>query len=142
VRRWLPEGDGVVVVTGSSFGALGHVTSVRLDLERHGVDVRVPGGADPHGRPRTYTGQPVRAHLVVGVDGDVARDLTRPELELVAYSGELSPRELRALGERRAELEARFRAGELAVDEYSRQAARLNPQEVAVAVFALPVSAP
>jgi hypothetical protein len=142
VRRWLPEGDGVVMVTGTSFGSLGHVASVRLDLERHGVDVRVPDGAEAHGRPRTYTGQPVRAQLLVGIDGDVARALTRPELELVAHSGELSPRELRALGERRAELEARLRSGELAVDEYSRQAARLNPQQVAVAVFALRVPGP
>lgn len=136
VRDWLPERDGDVLVVGTSFGALIHGASIRLDLERHGISAKVPDGDDLHGRERTYHGGPLRARLIVAVDEDVVRDLANPDLELVAYSGRMSRAELVDVVERRRAVEARHRAGEISDHELTRRVQALNSQDVAVAVFA------
>lgn len=138
VRDRLPSGDGDVVIISTSFGALHYGAGLRLDLERHGIPVKVPDGEHLHGRARSYHGGPARARLLVAVDSDVVSFLRRPDLDLIAYTGSVSRTRLIESAEQQAALEVRFEAGELDPDEYFRRLQRVTPTGPAVAVFAEP----
>jgi 4-amino-4-deoxy-L-arabinose transferase-like glycosyltransferase len=103
--------DGVVVVTSPFAQAEWYQSSLVLQLERHGVDVRVPEDASGTiGGHRAYAGEPIRATLVVLADDatDVADQ--DPRLRRVAHWTWEGADELRRAERRRAELVEQMRA--------------------------------
>jgi hypothetical protein len=92
----LPPGDGDVVVRGVAFGGLSYAPSVVLQLERRGIEGRMPAGDDSVGTHRMHGGERPRARLVVVTDADIPAFEVRPSSALLAYSGDLPRDELRA----------------------------------------------
>lgn len=96
VEAALPDRDGVVVVQSASFDGAGYANGLLLALERDGYDVRLPRGQEFAGKHRVYAGEPVRARLVATSDIGIADGLADPDLELIAYTGDISLDDLRA----------------------------------------------
>lgn len=121
----LPEGDGEVVVSPTSFLTLGYAVGLADQLEADGIDIgfQLGGRLSAHRAPG---GAPLRAELVMAADGDIVTQLeARPELEVVAEVGDLSFEELEAELAERAEIEARVMAeGPNALADPSPQMAR------------------
>ena len=106
----LPEGDGEVVVSPTSFLTLGYGVGFALQLEQDGNDIgfRVGGQLGAHRAPG---GRPLRAELVMAADADILTQMQlRPELELVAQVGDMSFEDLEADLAERERIEERIRA--------------------------------
>lgn len=92
----LPEGDGAVLVDSrASFEAMVYRPSLVLQLERRGVDSRMPEGDAAAGDHRMYDGSRLRAHLVVTTAEEIPAYEARPDMTLLAYDGDRSIDELR-----------------------------------------------
>jgi hypothetical protein len=85
----LPAGDGRVVVAGrGGFESLAYAPSLVLQLERRGVDARMPPGNEASGEHRDGDGDgPPRARLVVATGDEIAAVAADRHASLLAYAG-------------------------------------------------------
>lgn len=105
----------VVVDELIGYGGVGHSRALVLQLERHGIDVRVPPYRVTYFSPnRVHEGGPVAAHLLVASGDDVGRLLGRSDLRLLARW----PRRTTPADPVDPALEAAWQAGELSPTEY------------------------
>jgi hypothetical protein len=112
-----PDGGegGVVLVSDVMHNGAWYARSLVLELERRGVEVRVPPEREPlFGPHRVLDGEPVRADLVVAFDQVAEHLRTEPGYELVAEWSSVTRAESRAF----LDLYRRFEAGELEATEY------------------------
>ena len=91
----LPEGEGEVIVNGTSFGGIGLRSSLLLELERAGIPASFVSGNFSAGRYRSDDGGPVRVQLRAAMDVEIAEFLDQGK-QLLAYSGSMPLEELRA----------------------------------------------
>ncbi len=112
--------DGPVVVNEVlSVSGNGHARGLVLQMERHGIEARVPEHHAMYFSPeRVYDGGPVAAHLVFATDDDIESLLDDPNLRLIARWTDTSPGDADAVAARMAELEEVWHAGEISDDEY------------------------
>jgi hypothetical protein len=93
----LPGGDGPVLVDGGmSFDASVVASGLVLQLERRGVDARLPAGDRSAGEHRMDGGPPRRARLVVATGGEIPEAEAGAGASLLAFDGDRSIEELRA----------------------------------------------
>lgn len=132
----LPEGDGEVIVDGSSFGGIGMRSAVLLGLERAGIPASFAPDNLAAGRYRADDGGPVRVRLRATMDIEIAMYLDQGN-RLLAYSGDMPLDELRARADADQELAAARERGELwTLDPNSpRVRAAVIPPVSAVALF-------
>jgi hypothetical protein len=136
VEAALPDRDGVVVVESASFDGAGYANGLLVGLERDGYDVRLPRGQEFAGRNRVYAGEPVRASLVATTDIGIADGLADPNLELVAYTGDISLDELRARAAATRKVVEAFESGDAAaLEELAQNSDFITPRTTA-AIFA------
>jgi hypothetical protein len=88
----LPAEPGVVVVDGRrSIEGLIIAPGLLLQLERRGIDARLPGGDDPVGSHRVAgPDDDIEAELVVVVYDQIAEAEADPAMTMVAYDGEVT----------------------------------------------------
>jgi hypothetical protein len=136
--RALPPGRGVVVPTETSFAAGPLRDGIMVDLEHHGILVRMRQGADDRlrfGDHRILTTEPVRATIRVAVDDELERIARRPCARRLAYWGRVSSskraRAVRAVARIHRDLAAHRISGPVAV----RRIVRLAKDLPAAAVF-------
>lgn len=92
----LPPGDGVVVVDGGmTIDGLTYGPGLLLQLERRGVDARLPQGDIALGTHRQHEGGAGRGYLLVVVGARIPSMEATPGATLVAYGGDLTLDELR-----------------------------------------------
>jgi hypothetical protein len=112
--------DGVVLLD-EVWSVSGYSRGLVLQLERHGIDVRV---TEEHGiyfsPDRVHDGEPVAEYLMMASDSDIPPLLDDPGLRLVARWSIIDPDEVARLAEEEAELHAAWQAGELDDATYSR----------------------
>jgi hypothetical protein len=97
-----------------------------LQLERHGIDVRVP--ADMAGfftNSRVRSGGPVADHLVVATGDDVERLLDDPDSRMLVRWTAEPPAISAGSAREQARLTARFEAGEMTAEEYVTRLSRV-----------------
>ncbi len=141
VAAGLPDDAGSLRVVPRSFLGIGYSTGLQAELERRGFDARYavpdPWVIDHREPPKRPWGV-----LVVVTDGDVPAALDDPELELLAYSSDLTTDELRErvaeVEAARAELDAQSTEGEADTAAVARMAASQLPPGTAAAVFRAP----
>ncbi len=93
----LPAGTGPVLVDGSgAFESLFYPAAVILQLERRGIDGRMPAGDDTVGMHRMDDGEALRATLVLGTGSQIPLLEADETLELLAYDGVRPLDEVRA----------------------------------------------
>jgi len=89
VVEGLPAGDGPVLVDGAAtFESALYPAAVILQLERRGIEGRLPAGDDAIGDHRMHGGEELRATLVLGTGSQIPLLAADDGLELVAYDGE------------------------------------------------------
>jgi hypothetical protein len=109
-------GDGQVVVEryANHLGSHNYGRGLLLQLERHGIDARVPATRIRiFPETRNQTEGPVRARLVVAADGKIDEVRADPDYRLLSIWSPLSEREQDELFERIAELESGYEAGRI-----------------------------
>ncbi|HEY7071406.1 MAG TPA: hypothetical protein VH479_14865 [Acidimicrobiales bacterium] len=101
----LPDGQGEVIVNGTSFGGIGLRSALLLELERAGIPASFVPGNFSAGRYRADDGGPVRVQLRTAMDVEIA-DFLDEGKQLLAYSGSMPLEELRARAPAYQELQA------------------------------------
>lgn len=79
---------GAVEVYPTSFGAMLYMPGLVLELERNGVDARMPGSTDAAGAHRSLGDTQPATTLVVAVNDDILPYLDDPSTELLASWGD------------------------------------------------------
>ena len=141
VAAGLPDDAGSLRVVPRSFLGIAYSTGLQAELERRGFDARYavpdPWVIDHREPPKRPWGV-----LVLVTDGDVPASLDDPELELLAYSSDLTTDELRErvaeVEAARAELDAQSTEDEADTAAVARMAASQLPPGTAAAVFRAP----
>jgi hypothetical protein len=136
--RNLPPGPGVVVPTTRSFGAGTLLTGIMVDLEHHGIPVRMRQQADDRlrfGDERILTDEHVRARIRLAVDDEIDKVAAAPCTRRLAYWGRVSEaarrRAVRATRQVHRDLAAHRISGDVAV----RRLVHLARDLPAAAVF-------
>jgi hypothetical protein len=136
--RGLPAGPGVVVPTARSFEAGTLLPGVMVDLEHHGIPVRMRQQADDRlrfGDERILTDEHVRARIRLAVDDEIDRAASARCARRLAYWGRVPEsarrRAVRATRRIDRDLAAHRISGPVAV----RRLVRLAPDLKAAAVF-------
>jgi hypothetical protein len=119
----LPQRNGVVIVSAPTFAGLVYQSGIVLWLERLGIAVRVPNGANAAqgvGARRVYHGGAVRVVVTVADDASFDTLAADPNQKLVVavYRGTRSPTERAAIREQLGALEAQYRAGTISAREF------------------------
>jgi hypothetical protein len=112
---------GQVVLSDIYSHASWYTRGLVLQLERAGVDARVPADlAQVVGRNRVYDkDKPIQASLVVVMDAGVSDLLNDPNFRLVARWQPARESPLAKAFRRRHEIEGAFKAGTLTIDQYT-----------------------
>ena len=95
----LPSGPGVVVPSTKTFGEGPLLTGLMVDLEHHGIPVRIRPNPDNRlrfGDHRMLAGERVRAELRIAGDEEIQRVAQTPCARMLAYSGRAPERCRRA----------------------------------------------
>jgi hypothetical protein len=119
----LPQRNGVVIVSAPTFAGLVYQSGIVLWLERLGIAVRVPNGANAAqgvGARRVYHGGAVRVVVTVADDASFDTLAADPNQKLVVAvsRGTRSPTERAAIREQLGALEAQYRAGTISAREF------------------------
>jgi hypothetical protein len=138
VIRHLPAGPGVVVPSVRTFTEGPLLTGLIVDLEHHGIPVRMRDQLDDRlrfGDHRILGGEPVRAELRIAADDQIEVVAKAPCARRLAYWGRApAPARTRAL-HAIAELGAALRARTISGAEAFRRLRRWSPDLPAAAVF-------
>jgi hypothetical protein len=134
VAAVLPDDAGPIRVVPTSYVAMGYAPGLMADLESRGFDTRRSGKEQFVTDHREPPAEPWATLQVVTDDG-IPAAADNPDLEMLAYTGEMSVDELRTLAVRKEQLAARIR-------EMQQSGEAIDPQDLAeLAEDALPVEA-
>jgi hypothetical protein len=111
--------DGTVLITDAFYSGAWYSRGMVLELERQGIDVKVPArDAEVFGSHRVYRGGPLAGEYVVTRDHYIERMAEDPNLELVATWSSLPPDELARISRKMNELEDELRSGRIDMATY------------------------
>jgi hypothetical protein len=121
VLDMIKRDGGQVVLSDAYSYASWYTRGLVLQLERAGVDARVPANqAKVVGRSRVYdSGEPMQASLVVMMDKNVTDLLADPNFRLVARWKPAPETPLADAYARRREIDRALKAGTLTINEYT-----------------------
>jgi hypothetical protein len=95
VVEGLPPGDGPVVVDGWGFDGSVYGAAMVLQLERQGVDARMPAGDTAAGAHRMDDGGRTRAELVVTAGAAIPKLAASQDVTMLAFDGDMTVEEIR-----------------------------------------------
>ena len=116
----LPEGDGQVVVSDVFHNGAWYARGLVLQLERRGVDARVPRHNEPLFAEHRVVDpdRPVRAHFVVAINRGIADLAANPDVELVTEWTAVGRERTDEIDAELARLDADHRAGRIGAWEH------------------------
>lgn len=126
VLRAVEATEGEVLVTDSLAGSW-YARGVVLELERHGLEARVPAErGELFGDSRVVSGATPQARVHVGVNEELELLADDPGLRLLSEWRSVSPAEVDELDARIAELDADLEAGRLDQTEHAVKAVEIT----------------
>jgi hypothetical protein len=111
--------DGTVLITDAFTSGAWYSRGIVLELERQGIDVKVPArDAELFSSHRVYRGGPLAGEYVVTRDHYIERLAQDPNLELVAKWSSLPPGELARISGKMNELDDELSSGQIDLTTY------------------------
>jgi hypothetical protein len=111
--------DGTVLITDAFTSGAWYSRGMVLELERQGIDVKVPAADGAlFGSHRVYRGGPLAGEYVVTRDQYIERLAKDPNLELVAQWSPLPPDELARISTKMNELDDELQSGQIDMATY------------------------
>jgi hypothetical protein len=111
--------DGTVLITDAFTSGAWYSRGIVLELERQGIDVKVPAGdAELFSSHRVYRGGPLAGEYVVTRDHYIEGLAQDPNLALVAKWSSLSPGELARVSGKMNELDDELSSGQIDLATY------------------------